>query len=96
MKFGVIADCQYADVDTVAIAPQRKFRKSREKLKEAVDFFNNQEVEFVVHLGDFIDHDTNGFEVLNAITSELNKPIFHIFGNHDFYKLPLIQVASKD
>lgn len=86
MKFGVIADCQYADVDIVDIAPQRKFRKSKEKLKEVIDFFNNQDVQFVVHLGDFIDHDISGIKVLNEITKDLNKPLFHIFGNHDFYE----------
>jgi manganese-dependent ADP-ribose/CDP-alcohol diphosphatase len=86
VKFGVIADCQYADVGVVDIAPQRKFRKSKEKLKEAVDLFNKQDIEFVIHLGDFIDHDIAGIEKLNEITSKLNKPLFHIFGNHDFYE----------
>lgn len=87
MKFGVITDCQYADVGIVDLAPQRKFRESKEKLREAINFFNNQDVEFVVHLGDFIDHDIAGFKVLNEITKDLNKPLFHIFGNHDFYEV---------
>jgi calcineurin-like phosphoesterase family protein len=86
MKFGIIADCQYADVDIVKMAPSRKFRKSLDKLAEAVEFFNTQDIEFVAHLGDFIDHDINGIEELNKITEKLNKPLFHLFGNHDFYE----------
>jgi 3',5'-cyclic AMP phosphodiesterase CpdA len=87
MKFGVITDCQYADVDDSYLIPERHFRLAKEKLSEAVDFFNEKDdLEFIVHLGDFIDHDIKNATVLNEITNRLKKPLFHVLGNHDFYQ----------
>jgi predicted phosphodiesterase len=87
MKFGVITDCQYADVDNSDLIPNRHFRFAKDKLSESIKFFNSRDdLEFVVHLGDFIDHDINNVKVLNEITKRLNVPLFHVLGNHDFYK----------
>ena len=87
MKFGVITDCQYADIDDSDLIPERHFRLAKEKLNEAVDFFNkNDNLEFIVHLGDFIDHDIKNVTILNEITERLKVPLYHVLGNHDFYE----------
>jgi manganese-dependent ADP-ribose/CDP-alcohol diphosphatase len=80
-RFGVIADVQYADLPD---AGTRHYRKSPAKLAEAVDHFNSEEVAFVFSLGDFINDDLKGFDTLNAITSRLKMPVWHVAGNHDF------------
>ena len=79
--FGVIADVQYADIPD---AGTRYYRKSPAKLAEAVARFNTAEVGFVVSLGDFINDDINAYDTLNAITSRLSMPFYHVAGNHDF------------
>ena len=52
--FGAIADCQYCDADTAGV---RQYRDSPAKLRAAVDHLNTLDLEFTVHLGDFIDKD---------------------------------------
>lgn len=79
--FGVVADVQHADIDN---SGSRHYRRSPSKLTEAVSEFNRNEVDFVISLGDFINDKPEGFAVLNAITSKLNSPLYHIAGNHDF------------
>lgn len=80
-KFGVVADVQYADIPN---SGTRNYRKSPEKLAQAVHHFNQADVSFVVSLGDFINDVMSGFHTLNNITSSLNMPLYHVAGNHDF------------
>lgn len=80
-SFGVVADVQYADIPDWGT---RHYRKSPEKLADAVDQFNRSEVAFVISLGDFINDKMSGFDTLNAITQKLKMPLFHVAGNHDF------------
>ena len=84
MKFGVITDCQYADRDEWEVAPERKYRLSPAKLQDAVDYFNTQDIEFVIHLGDLIDQRIESFEIPLEILKSLKHPIHHVLGNHDF------------
>lgn len=79
--FGIVADVQYADIPD---SGTRHYLKSPEKLAEAVQLFNRSEVAFVMSLGDFINDKMSGFDTLNAITSKLTMPIYHVAGNHDF------------
>jgi hypothetical protein len=50
LRFGVIADCQYADKPD---GPVRLYRRSIEKLQEAVAPLNDADLRFAIHLGDF-------------------------------------------
>jgi manganese-dependent ADP-ribose/CDP-alcohol diphosphatase len=84
MKFGVITDCQYADRDEREVAPERKYRLSPAKLQAAVDYFNTQDIEFVIHLGDLIDQRIESFVIPLEILKSLKHPIHHVLGNHDF------------
>lgn len=80
-SFGVIADVQHAGIDN---AGTRHYRSSPAKLSEAVSEFNRKGVGFVISLGDFINDKMEGYATLNAITSILESPLYHVAGNHDF------------
>ena len=58
-RFGVVADPQYAPV------PPRRTRfysHSLWKLSDAVEFFNGQDLQFVVLLGDIIDRHWESYD----------------------------------
>jgi predicted MPP superfamily phosphohydrolase len=80
-SFGLIADCQYCDIEGQGV---RKYSLSESKLKESVTQFNSMNLEFVAHLGDFIDRDFESFDVVVPIYNQLNVPKYHVLGNHDF------------
>lgn len=80
-SFGVIADCQYCDVEGRGT---RKYSKSDTKLKACVDNFNTMKLEYTVHLGDFIDKDWESFDVVGSIYNQLKSVKYHVLGNHDF------------
>jgi manganese-dependent ADP-ribose/CDP-alcohol diphosphatase len=79
--FGVVADVQYADQDN---AGTRHYRSSLQKFAEAVKVFNQQKVDFVLSLGDFIDKNFSSYDTLNVIAKGLKKPLHHVLGNHEF------------
>ena len=81
LQFGVIADCQYCDCDT---SGSRYYRNSPEKLKTAVQFFNTEELDFVVHLGDLIDRDIKSYEVVLEELNSLKATFYPVLGNHEY------------
>lgn len=81
LRFALIADCQYADADS---AGAREYRLADGKLADCVEHLNTLELDFVVHLGDFIDRDEASFEVVGPIFGSLRAPGVHVLGNHDF------------
>lgn len=81
-SFAVIADAQYAD------APDRgarKYRLSPQKLQACVNHLNRLELEYSVHLGDFVDRDFASFGVVGPIYRQLGAPGYHVLGNHDLW-----------
>ena len=80
-SFGVIADCQYCSVQGTGV---RKYSISHNKLENCVAHFNTMELEYVVHLGDFIDRDFESFDIVGPIYNQLIMPKYHVLGNHDF------------
>ncbi len=80
-SFGIIADCQYCAIEGTG---ERKYTLSEGKLKECVEHFNTMNLEFVIHLGDFIDRDFESFDVVSPIYNRLKMPNYHALGNHDF------------
>ncbi len=42
------------------------------------------DLEYVIHLGDFIDRDFKSFDVVSPIYNQLKVPKYHVLGNHDF------------
>jgi manganese-dependent ADP-ribose/CDP-alcohol diphosphatase len=83
--FGVVSDVQYCDCD---ITGTRHYRSSLQKLNEAIDLFNQKKVDFVISLGDFIDHDFHSFDTLGVIMKRLGSPVHYVMGNHDFSVAP--------
>ncbi len=82
LKIGLIADPQYCDHPD---AGSRFYRKSLDKLQEAVDAFKQAKVDCVVTVGDLIDRDFVSFQAVNQRYDKLDKiPHFPVLGNHDW------------
>ena len=87
VRFGMVADLHYADIDTVG---SRFYRDARRRLREAVDAFNAHGLDFAIELGDFKD-DAGGrdrtiacLDEIEAEFARFNGPRYHVAGNHDF------------
>lgn len=87
LRFGVIADPQYADKDTRG---NRHYRQSLVKLEAAVQDLNTHPLDFVVTLGDVIDEDYASFSEIMPRYAKLKAKHYKVFGNHDF------EVDDKD
>jgi manganese-dependent ADP-ribose/CDP-alcohol diphosphatase len=81
VRFGVIADVQYADRDRKGT---RYYRESPRKLAACVDALNREDLAFVIHLGDFIDRGFESFDRLLPLFHRLRAPGRFVLGNHDF------------
>ncbi|MDB5739180.1 MAG: hypothetical protein JWP16_220 [Alphaproteobacteria bacterium] len=80
LRIGAIADCQYADQPDNG---ERRYRLSPQKLRGAVETFKTRNVDFAVHLGDFIDKGWESFDTVLPITRQLDRPWHFVLGNHD-------------
>ncbi len=92
VSFGIMADCQYADKDDFRgriagsdITFRNCYRKSPEKLRQAIEEFNQRELDFIFHLGDFSDEKLSDADELNAITAMSKVAVKHALGNHEFW-----------
>jgi manganese-dependent ADP-ribose/CDP-alcohol diphosphatase len=81
LRFGVIADCQYADKADRGV---RLYRQSIGKLQEAVATLNEENLRFALHLGDFVDEFPESFDAVIPIWEQLRMSKHHVLGNHDF------------
>ena len=80
-SFGVVSDVQYADAEAIG---NRYYRFSLDKLERSIDFFNGYDLEFVMHLGDLIDHDFESYEKPLAIFGKSTNKVLYIIGNHEY------------
>ena len=100
VRFGIVTDCHYADADT---AGTRFYRHSLDKLGECVEAMNEQQVDFLVELGDFKDQNSPPVEqktlsYLRAVESvfcKFNGPAYHVLGNHDQDSLSKAQFLTN-
>ncbi|WP_264738900.1 metallophosphoesterase [Cytobacillus firmus] len=81
LEFGLIPDIQYCDCDTSGV---RHYRQSVDKLKEAVQTLNQEDVDFTVQTGDIIDRNLSSFSTILPIFNTIEGPKYHVLGNHDF------------
>jgi len=81
VRFGVIADPQYADKEP---GMGRDYRASLGKLGSAVAAFNGRDLDFVVTLGDVIDEGWESFDAALEPYARLRAPAKFVLGNHDF------------
>lgn len=80
VKIGVFADCQYCDDETEG---KRYYQNSLLKLSNCITEFNENELDFVVGLGDLIDKDFSSFNDVNNILKDSKTKVHHVIGNHD-------------
>jgi len=88
LKFGLVTDSHYANRPSVG---NRYYNDSLIKIRECISVFNEEKVNFIIHLGDFKDQgivpsETETLEYLKSIESEFNKfsgAYYHAIGNHD-------------
>ena len=87
VTFGIMADVQYADKDSLN---GRQYRESLAMLEECTTHLNQQKLSFTVQLGDLIDGQGKNQELTHRdldrvleITRRLKSPLYHVIGNHD-------------
>ena len=80
LRFGVIADPQYADADPQKV---RYYRNSLNKLSTAINELNDLKLDFVVTLGDLVDRDWSSFQAVLGCYDKLRHPHAVVIGNHD-------------
>src|SRR5512139_3507530 len=88
VRFGVVTDLHYADIDPNSA---RTYRESDDKLAECVQVMNAKEVAFLVELGDFKDQDQTPDEArtlkyrekIESVFAVFKGPRYHVIGNHD-------------
>ena len=81
VKFGVVADIQYHPGKSLGT---RYYSASLNKLKEALSQFNREKVQFVINLGDTIDHQVQTFDSVMPLFKASKAPVYNLIGNHDF------------
>jgi len=81
ISFGAIADLQYCDAEPEI---NRYFRNAPQKLKSAINEFNCHKLDFIINLGDTIDHDWQSYAGILPVFSQANAPFYHVLGNHDY------------
>lgn len=81
LRFGVIADPQYADIPP---AGTRHYRESLGKLEACIAEMNRHDLAFVITLGDLIDRDFASFDPVLERYAKLKAPHRIVLGNHDF------------
>ncbi|MBW8284760.1 MAG: metallophosphoesterase [Rhizobium sp.] len=83
LRFGLIADPQYAPIEPNARL-NRHYAQSLGKLEAAIAQFNTEALDFVVTLGDVIDRDWDNFDRVLPLYDRLRHPHHFLPGNHDF------------
>ena len=81
IRFGLVTDVQYSDEENSKLCC---FRLSPAKLNTAVETFNEENVEFVFQLGDFINRDWQSYEAVLPLLQKLQMPCHSVLGNHDY------------
>mmetsp|Transcript_61912 Transcript_61912/g.116556 ORF Transcript_61912/g.116556 Transcript_61912/m.116556 type:complete len:443 (+) Transcript_61912:55-1383(+) len=107
LRFGVVADIQYANVDdgfNFGGTQRRHHRGSLAMLDGAVGFWSERKVDLVCQMGDIIDGkakaESDSDKDLQAVLATLNKvkpevDFLHLIGNHELYNFDRVQLAAK-
>jgi manganese-dependent ADP-ribose/CDP-alcohol diphosphatase len=99
ISFGIVADVQYCNCEP---AGTRFYRLSADRFSEAVDTFKDNSVDFIINLGDLIDHGYESYTPILKTFESSGLKVYHVRGNHDYavddkYKkrLPLETPGNK-
>ena len=90
----------FADIDRKG---NRYYRESLNKLKECMQIMTEQEIQFLIELGDFKDEDNppdekSTLHFLRTIEEEFQKGVkktFHVLGNHDVDSISKSQFQAE-
>lgn len=88
VRFGIVTDIHYSSKPDEG---SKNYSQSLEKMRACVDKMNEEEVDFLIELGDFKDQNNplDEKETLSFIDkieeefARFNGPIYHVVGNHD-------------
>ncbi len=100
LRFGWITDIHYANAP---VRGTRHYSEGISKLKEAVELFNKEKLDFVIETGDFKDQleppvEKESLKFLTDIEAAFSKfkgPRYHVLGNHDMDSLSKQQFMNK-
>jgi predicted phosphodiesterase len=81
VRFGAIADPQYAPAPPRGT---RHYANSLWKLSEAVEALNQEDLAFVVTLGDIIDRHVESYNHILPIYQNLEAENWFVLGNHEY------------
>lgn len=90
IRFGIVTDTHYAE-RVVPDNSNRYYNESLDKMSECIDLMNEQNVDFLIELGDFKDqgnppNEAETLKFLAIIEKEFRRfegPHYHVLGNHD-------------
>ncbi len=82
LRFGLLADPQYADVKA-DVPANLYYRHALHKLPQAITALNQQPLDFVVTLGDLVDRHWASYATLLPLYDRLLHPHAVVLGNHD-------------
>jgi hypothetical protein len=99
VRFGVVTDLHYADVDPIGT---RAYRESDAKLAECVQVLSVKEAAFLIEVGDFKDQDQKPDEArtlgylrkIESVMAGFHGPRYHVIGNHDTDSLSKTEYLS--
>lgn len=102
IRIGMITDLHYADRETPD-GSSRFYRESLQKLSECVSVMNQEQVDFLIQLGDFKDQndppsESETLQYLDDINNEFkqfNGPAYHVLGNHDHDSISKQQFLNR-
>jgi predicted phosphodiesterase len=86
IRFGIVSDIHYANKQPNI---GRYYKQSLDKLSECIKVMNNEKVDFLIELGDFVDKGDTGNETLKFLDtvekkfSQFKGPRYHVLGNHE-------------
>lgn len=81
LRFGIFADVQYADCPSENM---RFYREALRKLDTCINYFNKENVQFSINLGDIIDRRNRDLDTIKSYLCRLDNKIYHLTGNHDY------------
>ena len=81
IRIALVADIQYADQQK---SGTRFYRQSLTKTDSMIDVLNNEELSYIVDLGDRIDRDYKSYVAIENILAKSEHQVIFIPGNHDF------------
>lgn len=91
IHFGVISDIQYCNCDSDGA---RVYREAKNKAQSAIDTLEQENVEFLLNLGDIIDKYWVSFDTILPVIESASFDVHSLLGNHDFYELTQEQKDS--